>query len=136
MAGRPARYIAHEGHNLTIAQWAERCGISRGAMAARLDKLTIARALESAEHPAPAAQENPMADTYDPDEAPKQRTVDLPPAQAGPKPLEPGSRVRVYHKRRCRMFLSDCTIGPNEERDILVSDLLIPGVAEHVVKLA
>jgi hypothetical protein len=99
--------------------------------------MDLSRALKSAEHPI-SSPEPKMADPSEPDiEAePKQRRVDLPSRPAPAKPLEAGARVRVYHKRNTRMFLSDCIIGPHEEREILESDYTHPAVAQYVVKLA
>ena len=79
-----------------------------------------------------------MAEPFEPDieSEPKQRRVDLPNQPTQPKQIEEGTRVRVYHKRNTRMFLSDCIIGPHEEREILESDYTHPAVAQYVVKLA
>ena len=46
-----------------------------------------------------------------------------------------GKRVRVYHKRRTTMYLSDCTIGPEEEKEILLTDAEKPRVAPYIVRL-
>jgi hypothetical protein len=130
---RPARYISHDGHNLTVAEWAKRCHLSRSALDRRLNKMGLARALESAEHPSTATPEQPMAET--PEEQ-KQRRVDLPSAPIEPPPLVTGKRVRVYHKHRTTMTLSDCKIGPFEEMDILESDYHHPVVAARVIKVS
>ena len=45
-----------------------------------------------------------------------------------------GGRVRVYHKRKTKMWLSDGScIGPHEEREIPAADADNPLVAQHVV---
>ena len=44
-----------------------------------------------------------------------------------------GKRVKIYHKRRTKMFLTDCTVGPNEEASILATDARNPNVAPHIV---
>ena len=46
-------------------------------------------------------------------------------------------RIRVYNKRRSKVFCSDCTVGPNEEADILASDLkTYPGLNDYLIKVA
>ncbi len=100
--------------------------------------MPIERALESAKHPQEEAkpQEAAAKAKPDPDEAPKQRAVILPSGPVRPPPLQNGKRVRVYHKRRTTLHLTDCKLGPNEERDILESDARHPNVARYVVRLA
>ena len=129
---RPARYIAYGGHNLTVTEWAKRCSLSRSALDRRLNKMSIVRALESAKHPT-ATPEQPMPE---PTEEPEQRRVDLPSAPSKQPPMAKGRRVRVYHKHRTTMTLSDCVIGPLEERDILESDYLHPTVTARVIKVS
>ena len=72
----------------------------------------------------------------EPTEEQKQRRVDFPSAPPDPPPLGNGKRVRVYHKHKTTMTLSDCKIGPLEEKDILESDYHHPIVAARVIKVS
>ncbi len=52
--------------------------------------------------------------------------------QAAPA-KDASERVRIYHKRKTRMFLTDCVVGPHEEASVLRSDIEHPNVKPHVV---
>ena len=51
-------------------------------------------------------------------------------------PQAPGKRIKVYHKRRTTMHLTDCKLGPEAEGYILESDARLPQVAPHIVRVA
>jgi hypothetical protein len=51
-------------------------------------------------------------------------------------PKAPGKRVKVYHKRRTTLHLTDCKLGPEAEGFILESDAQLPQVAPHIVRMA
>ncbi len=132
----------HDGETLGVAEWAKRAGISAPTMYARLQRMSLGEALtlpsKSRSKPGPEQPEETthMAAPTETEKAPVQRKVDLPCRAAKADPIRQGKRVKVYHKRRTTMFLSDCKIGPHEERDILLSDWENPAVAEHVIKVA
>jgi len=134
--------LTHGEETLSVPKWAERVGISAPAMYARLKRMSLGEALKIP--PKSRAQQDPkqpgeatsMADQPEKDEAPVQREVDLPRRASAAAPLQLGERVRVYHKRRTTMFLSDCKLGPHEEREILASDYARPAIAVHLIKVA
>ena len=45
-------------------------------------------------------------------------------------------RVKIYHRRNCKMFLTDCTVGPRAEAMVLRSDYEHPNVKPHCLLLA
>lgn len=140
--------LTHAGETLTQAEWAKRANVSSARLSQRLKKMSLADALaippreprygrkkHTESTSKPPAETTPMADSPKTEEAPVQRAVDLPRGPTKASPLQPGARVRVYHKRRTTMFLTDCKLGPHEEREILASDYAKPAIAAHLVKV-
>ncbi len=64
-----------------------------------------------------------------------QRPLSLAKTPSVKSALDPGKRVRVYNKRRSRLFCTDCSLEAEGEGSILATDLKIPGVRANVLEL-
>lgn len=60
-------------------------------------------------------------------------SIDDKPARARPRK---GARIRVYNKRRSKVFTSDGFLDAESEGEILASDMKIPGIRDNVIKIA